>query len=101
MNIFRGRNLSGAQHILNRVRQSVLCVVPCNVLMDDPLMGWSADKYDVIITYFCLECASSSEVDYFTAMNNVARLLNPSGHLIIQVSLYYVHIVLLQYFIVV
>jgi len=87
--IFRGtaRNLSGAQHILNRVRQSVRCVVPCNVLMDDPLMGWSTDKYDVIITYFCLECASSSEVDYFTAMNNVARLLGPCGHLVIQVSI--------------
>jgi len=83
-----GDDASAAQQILNRVRNSVRAVVPCDYFEDDPLMAWSKDKFDVIITSFCLECTSSLE-DYSKAMKNIVNLLRPSGHLIIQVYNYF------------
>ena len=80
---------SSGKALLDRVRRSVRSVVPCNVFLTDPLMGYqnkSSDSlFDVIITTLCLEFASPSPIDYSAALTNVARLLRPSGHLIIQV----------------
>ncbi len=81
--------------LLDRVRRSVRAVVPCNVLLTDPLMDYkdaactAADGhsiYDVIISTLCLEFASLSPEEYSAAVGNVARLLRPSGYFIIQVK---------------
>lgn len=76
--------------MLDRVRRSVGAVVPCNVLLTDPLMDYKGtdghSSYDVIISTLCLEFASLSTEEYSAAVGNVARLLRPSGHFIIQVQ---------------
>lgn len=78
-----GDDASAAQQLLNRIRNSVRAVVPCDYCEEDPLMGWAKEKFDVVITSFCLECTSSLE-DYSKALKNIVNLLRPSGHLIIQ-----------------
>lgn len=89
--------------LLDRVRRSVRAVVPCNVLLSDPLVDYykeaaataSSDamadvpsSYDVIITTLCLEFASLCHEEYSTAVSNVTRLLRPSGYLIMQVTFF-------------
>ncbi|XP_057375410.1 nicotinamide N-methyltransferase-like [Daphnia carinata] len=81
--------------LLDRVRHSVRAVVPCNVLLTDPLMdnkdtACNADGhslYDVIITTLCLEFATLTLEEYSTAVANVTRLLRPGGFLIVQGAL--------------
>lgn len=92
--------LSRPELLLDRVRRSVRAVVPCNVLLSDPLADYkeaaaSSDaiadvpsSYDVIITTLCLEFASLCNVEYSTAVSNVTRLLRPSGYLIMQVNFF-------------
>lgn len=83
--------------LLDRVRRSVRAVVPCNVLLTDPLMDYKDaactatdghSAYDVIISTLCLEFASLSPEEYSAAVGNVARLLRPSGYFIIQVNIF-------------
>nr|CAH0104331.1 unnamed protein product [Daphnia galeata] len=82
--------------LLDRVRLSVRAVVPCNVLLTDPLMNdkdaaQNADGcsslYDVIITTLCLEFATLSVDEYSSAVGNVTSLLRPEGFLVIQGAL--------------
>ncbi|KAK4007523.1 hypothetical protein OUZ56_012680 [Daphnia magna] len=81
--------------LLDRVRHSVRAVVPCNVLLTDPLMdnkdtACNADghsSYDVIITTLCLEFATLTVEEYSTAVANVTRLLRPAGFLVVQGAL--------------
>ncbi|XP_046642226.1 nicotinamide N-methyltransferase-like [Daphnia pulicaria] len=68
--------------VLDRVRHSVRCVIPCDVLQSDPILGHTESPFDIIISVFCLECAVSSPKEYPSTVSNVVRLLNPSGHLI-------------------
>jgi hypothetical protein len=72
---------------LDRVRHSVRCVIPCDVLQSDPLLGHTESPFDIIISVFCLECAVSSPKEYPSTVSNVVRLLNPSGHLIMMVNI--------------
>ncbi|XP_046639230.1 nicotinamide N-methyltransferase-like [Daphnia pulicaria] len=81
--------------LLERVRHSVRAVVPCNVLLTNPLMNdkeaaQNADGnslYDVIITTLCLEFATLSVDEYSAAVGNVTRLLSPGGFLVVQGAL--------------
>ena len=81
------------------MRRSVRRVVPCNVLLSNPLADYKeaaddsdaiadvpSSSYDVIISTLCLEFASLSHEEYSTAVRNVARLLRPSGYFIMQVK---------------
>ena len=76
-----------ASLVLDRVRHSVRCVIPCDVLQSDPLLGNTDSPFDIIISVFCLECAVSSPKEYPSAVSNVVSLLNPSGHLIMIVNI--------------
>jgi hypothetical protein len=73
--------------VLDRVRHSVQCVIPCDVLQSDPLLGNTESPFDIIISVFCLECAVSSPKEYPSTVSNVVHLLNPSGHLIMMVNI--------------
>lgn len=83
--------------LLERVRHSVRAVVPCNVLLTNPLMNdkeaaQNADGnslYDVIITTLCLEFATLSVDEYSAAVGNVTRLLSPGGFLVVQVNIFW------------
>ena len=83
--------------LLDRVRLSVRAVVPCNVLLTDPLMNdkdaaQNADGcsslYDVIITTLCLEFDTLSVDEYSSAVGNVTSLLRPQGFLVVQVNIF-------------
>ena len=96
--------------MLDRVRRRVRAVVACDVFLPNPLaiasdVSYSAapsvncdgvvsspstlqsnpSLYDVIVSTLCLEFATVTVKDYSLAVANVASLLKPGGHLILQV----------------
>ena len=101
---------TAASLLLDRVRRKVRAVVACNVFLPNPLATASEaastvdehtavsissvvppstletnSLFDVIISTLCLEFASVTVKDYSLAVANVASLLKPNGHLILQV----------------
>jgi len=103
---------TAASLLLDRVRRKVRAVAACNVFLPNPLATASEaastvdvhtavsiksssvvppstletnSLFDVIISTLSLEFASVTVKDYSLAVANVASLLKPNGHLILQV----------------
>jgi len=57
---------------------------PVNV-HDNPVMGASSSSkhFDILVTVFCLESASSSLEQYRHAMGNTLELLRPGGYFVL------------------
>ena len=81
--------------LIDRVRNSVKSVLPCNVFFGRPLsaagpsetlVATVESRYDVIISTLCLEFAAVDLEEYRAAVDNVTSLLLPSGYLILQVT---------------
>ena len=75
-----------ADVLMDRVRNSVKDVVACNVFDAGVAPALGQGHFDVIISTLCLEFASVDLDEYGSAVRNVAALLGPSAHLILQVT---------------
>ena len=81
-------NLEGNNHPpagserLQAFRAKIAGFLPCNVLYEHPL-GRMTKLFSLVTSFYCLECVSNSKEQWHKAMANVARLVAPSGWMIL------------------
>ncbi|OQY29740.1 MAG: hypothetical protein B6244_02825 [Candidatus Cloacimonetes bacterium 4572_55] len=65
-----------------RLRRKIKRVIPCNVLLDNPLDPLRMQNFDIIASNFCLESVTDKESVFLQVLENVTGLLRRGGTLI-------------------
>ncbi|XP_040067182.2 phenylethanolamine N-methyltransferase-like [Ixodes scapularis] len=73
----------GAEEITARTRKAIRKVVPGDILTPGVLQKEHQEKFDVVLSCFCLEAASLDEATFRTATQNVGDLIYEGGILIL------------------
>lgn len=64
------------------LRQRITRLLPADILQDAPL-GSETRTYDLVTSFFCIECAAPVVSDWERCLERLAGLVAPGGHLMV------------------
>ena len=64
------------------LRKKISCIVPCDIQAKN-VVPLSEKKFDVVSSTLCIGAAVNTDEDYQKAIQKLAKLLKPGGHLIL------------------